>query len=47
MTEADGQRVDDERASCHMCEETFATQLELSKHLMDVHGQDGLPIEDR
>jgi hypothetical protein len=43
MTEVDEQRGDEEIATCHMCGQTFATQVELSQHLMDAHDDDGLP----
>lgn len=32
-----------ETAVCHLCGQTFPTQEELSKHLMDVHPDEGLP----
>ena len=31
------QQGDDELGRCHICERTFPTQEELSKHLMDDH----------
>jgi hypothetical protein len=43
MTERDEQAGDEEIATCHMCGQTFPTQLELSQHLMDTHEDDGLP----
>ncbi|MGZ8631185.1 MAG: hypothetical protein ACXWZF_09505 [Actinomycetota bacterium] len=43
MTERDGQAGDDEIATCHMCGQTFPTQVELSQHLIDAHDDDGLP----
>jgi len=43
MSEVDEQGGDEEIATCHMCGQTFPTQLELSQHLMDAHGEDGLP----
>lgn len=43
VTERDEQRVDEEIATCHMCGQTFPTQVELSQHLMDAHEDDGLP----
>ena len=42
MTEQDEQRGDPEVAVCHVCGQEFDTQLALSKHLMDVHGEDVL-----
>lgn len=42
MTEVEEQRDDEEIATCHMCRQTFSTQVELSQHLMDVHDDDGL-----
>jgi transposase len=47
MTEADEQRGDEEIATCHMCGQTFSTQVELSQHLMDAHHDDGLPTPER
>lgn len=46
MSEVDEQGGDGEIATCHMCGQTFPTQLELSQHLMDVHGEEGLPTPD-
>jgi uncharacterized C2H2 Zn-finger protein len=46
MTERDEQGGDEEIATCHMCGQTFPKQEELSKHLMDEHGDDGLPSPD-
>jgi hypothetical protein len=43
MTEQDEQRGDPEIGVCHVCGQTFDTQLELSQHLMDVHEEDVLP----
>jgi hypothetical protein len=43
VTEVEEQRDDEEIATCHMCGQTFSTQVELSQHLMDAHGDDGLP----
>ena len=42
MTETDEQGGDAEIATCHMCGQTFPTQVGLSQHLMDAHDDDGL-----
>jgi hypothetical protein len=42
MTEVDSQRGDGEVATCHICSREFATQEELSKHLMDDHDAETL-----
>ena len=42
MTEQYEQRGDPEVGVCHVCGQEFDTQLELSKHLMDVHENDVL-----
>lgn len=41
MSERETQRGDAEVGECHVCGETFPTQEELSKHLIDAH--EGLP----
>lgn len=41
MSERETQGGDPEVGACHVCGETFSTQEELSKHLIDAH--DGLP----
>jgi hypothetical protein len=46
MNEQDSQGGDPEIGTCHMCGEEFPTQLELSKHLMDEHDEDGLPTPE-
>ena len=43
MSEVDEQRGDSEIGKCHVCGSEFLSQEELSKHLMDVHGEDLLP----
>jgi hypothetical protein len=43
MTETDEQRGDPEIGVCHVCGQTFDTQLALSQHLMDTHPDDLLP----
>lgn len=43
MTERDEQRGDPEIGVCHVCGQTFDTQLALSQHLMDIHPDDLLP----
>ncbi len=43
MTERDEQRGDPEIGVCHVCGQTFDTQLALSQHLMDEHEDDVLP----
>jgi hypothetical protein len=45
MSEVDEQRGDSEIGKCHVCGSEFSSQEELSKHLMDVHGEDLLPDE--
>lgn len=42
MSEMEAQSGDKEIGSCHICEQTFPTQEELSKHLMDEHADEGL-----
>jgi len=37
MSERQMQGGDEELGKCHICERTFPTQEELSKHLMDDH----------
>jgi hypothetical protein len=49
MSEREKQRGDPEVGTCHVCGETFPTQEELSKHLIDTHGglpSNGLPGRD-
>ncbi len=46
MTERTEQRGDGEIGTCHVCGRTFATQEELSAHLMDDHDGELLPVED-
>lgn len=46
MTEVDEQRGDREIGTCHVCGSEFSSQEDLSKHLMDVHGEDSLPESD-
>ncbi len=46
MSEQESQGGDPEIGTCHMCGEVFPTQLELSKHLMDEHDDDGLPTPE-
>ena len=41
MSERETQRGDPEVGVCHVCGETFPTQEELSKHLIETH--EGLP----
>ena len=43
MSEFEAQSGDGEIGKCHVCGQEFPTQEELSKHLMDVHGEDLLP----
>ena len=45
MSERDEQRGDPEIGVCHVCGQTFDTQLALSKHLMEVHEDDVLPAD--
>jgi hypothetical protein len=42
MSEVEEQRGDPETGVCHICGETFPSQEELSKHLMDTHPDEGL-----
>jgi hypothetical protein len=37
MSEVERQRGDPEVGTCHVCGRTFATQAELSEHLLDAH----------
>jgi hypothetical protein len=46
MTERHEQDGAEEIGTCHMCGQTFATQEELAKHLMDDHEGEGLPTPD-
>jgi Zinc finger, C2H2 type len=41
MSERETQRGDPEVGVCHVCGESFPTQEELSKHLIEAH--EGLP----
>jgi len=41
MSERETQRGDAEVGACHVCGETFPTQEDLSKHLIEAH--EGLP----
>jgi hypothetical protein len=43
MAEWDAQVADEEIVTCHICGQTFPTQVELSQHLMDDHDDEGLP----
>jgi len=45
MSEIDEQRGDPEIGTCHICGQTFSTQEALSKHLLEVHPEDGLTEE--
>jgi uncharacterized C2H2 Zn-finger protein len=45
MSELKTQQTDSETARCHVCGQTFPTQEDLSKHLMDEHAGEGLPTE--
>jgi hypothetical protein len=42
MSEIEDQQGDRETGTCHICEQEFPTQEELSKHLMDAHTDEGL-----
>ena len=44
MSERATQKDDAEVGTCHVCGTTFATQEELSKHLIDAH--DGLASDE-
>ena len=44
MSERATQKGDAEVGTCHVCGTTFATQEELSKHLIDAH--DGLASDE-
>ncbi|HET7308909.1 MAG TPA: hypothetical protein VFJ54_02165 [Actinomycetota bacterium] len=44
MSERTTQQGDAEVGTCHVCGDTFATQEELSKHLIDAH--DGLASDE-
>ena len=43
MSEMETQLGDGETGTCHFCGQTFPTQEDLSKHLMDEHADEGLP----
>ena len=45
MSEMDRQLGDGETGICHFCGQTFPSQEELSKHLMDAHPDTGLSVE--
>ena len=45
MSERATQKGDAEVGTCHVCGTTFATQEELSKHLIDAH--EGLASDER
>jgi uncharacterized C2H2 Zn-finger protein len=45
MSEIETQRGDGETGRCHVCGQTFSTQEDLSKHLMDEHEGQELPTE--
>jgi hypothetical protein len=47
MSEIDEQRGDGEVGRCHVCGSEFASQEDLSKHLMDAHDEDLLPDAGR
>lgn len=40
MSERDTQTGDTETAVCHVCDQRFGTQEELTKHLIDAHPND-------
>ena len=40
MSEIERQGGDPEVGTCHVCGRTFATQAELSEHLLDAHEED-------
>jgi hypothetical protein len=40
MGEADEQRGNSEIGTCHVCGEEFASQEDLSKHLMEAHQEE-------
>ena len=46
MSEREMQQGDDETGVCHVCGQSFATQQELSKHLMDTHHEETLADPD-
>ena len=43
MSEMETQLGDGETGTCHVCGQTFPTQEDLSKHLMDEHADERLP----
>jgi hypothetical protein len=43
MSEIDEQRGDGEVGRCHICGREFASQEDLSQHLMDAHDEELLP----
>jgi Zinc finger, C2H2 type len=45
VSERETQTGDGEVGTCHVCGQTFSSQEELSKHLMEEHGEEGLPSE--
>lgn len=40
MSEVDQQGGDPELGTCHVCGETFPSQAELSKHLLEAHEEE-------
>ena len=38
MREIESQESDDEIGGCHICAQTFSTEEELSRHLLEAHG---------
>lgn len=47
MSERETQTGDAEAGTCHVCGLTFSSQEELSKHLMEEHGDEGLASQAR
>lgn len=45
MSEVENQRGDGDTGLCHVCGQKLLTQEDLSKHLMDEHEGEELPIE--
>jgi hypothetical protein len=46
VSERETQTGDGEVGTCHICGQTFSFQEELSKHLIEEHGDEGLASEE-
>ncbi len=46
MTEQDEQRIDPQKAVCHVCQSEFPTQEDLHKHLIEAHDDETISDDD-